>query len=221
MSEQKNKSTRKDLRKGNRKKVANKRAQIKNSNESQPKQRSTQRSTEVVVKKNETKWFLDLIKVLIVLIILGLCCWGAYKYFIEPAIRGLTEIMNSAASNLMGEGSASDTDPRGKKYTHNWADISHYADNDDIVAKFYYNVTEQSGNVTYGTGRIKGEILNNSGKDINYASVEFGLYNGDAKYASCYDNISSLKANSKWSFEAGCLSWRKNTTVKIEDISWY
>ena len=168
-----------------------------------------------------------IIGAIVAIVVFGLLCWAAYVLIIKPVGESLdssfTEIgeaFDDMSDTLSGRGSASNSDTRGKEYTHNWADMDDY-NNDEVVAKFYYKINSASGNTQFGTGKITGQILNNSGKDVNYASVEFGLYMGDTKYASCYDNISSLKSNSKWDFEATCLSWKSGTTAKIEDIAWY
>ncbi len=167
--------------------------------------------------------FLDLLKVLLFLAIVAALIWAGYEFIVKPIGEAFNEAgksLGSAFDTLSGEGSASDIDSRGRKYTHKWANLSQY-DDPNTVAKIYYTTTDATGNTNWGTGKITGEVLNNTNKDLSYASIEFGLYNGETKYASCYDNISNLKAGSRWSFEATCLSWRSGSTYKIEDITWY
>lgn len=162
-----------------------------------------------------------LFRLLLALAIMGLICWAVYKFILLPLSDAFVDTVDNVTSGVMGEGSASKNDPRGREYTHSWADMSHY-DDVNVTAKFYYEVTETSGKASWGYGNIKGVVLNNSGKDVGYASIEFGLYDDNGvKHASCYDNISNLAKDAKWSFNAVCAEWGSGWSYKIEELKWY
>ena len=170
---------------------------------------------------SKSNTLVDFVKLLLSLALMGAICWAVYKIVLVPLGEAFVDTVDIAVNDIMGEGMASKSDSRGRKYTHNWANISRYEDS-DITAKFYYEVTGASRNTTLGYGSIKGTVLNNSGKDISYASIEFGLYDSNGvKHASCYDNISNLAKDAKWGFDATCATWENGWSYRIEELKWY
>lgn len=161
----------------------------------------------------------NVIKLILFLLVLFVACFYTYK-LITGFFDGVGESLESLSRTLDGHGTASLTDPRGRTYNHTRANLSEY-ENDDIVAMVYLDVSEVSGNESLGLGNIKGTVLNNTGKDLSYMSIEYGLYYDGAKYASCYANVSSLNSNAKWDYDAVCLGWRNGSTKKLEDLTWY
>lgn len=89
-------------------------------------------------------------------------------------------------------------------------------------AKLCYVIDSSSGYSSYGYGTVKGRIVNNTGKNINYMQVTFDVYNGaGAKIGDCIDNIAGLPSSDTWAFEAYCTGWDSGSQLKNLDITWY
>ena len=83
-------------------------------------------------------------------------------------------------------------------------------------------VDNASGNSQYGYGEIEGRALNNTGKDLSYMAVTFGIYNENGvKLNTCLANVSGLAYGETWQFSAPCTTWTANTKYKLESVEYF
>lgn len=83
----------------------------------------------------------------------------------------------------------------------------------------------QNGNANreYGLGSIHGAAYNNTGKNLSYIQISYGIYNeGGAKVGSCLANEMNLSASTAWEYEAICGSLPNgNLSFKVEEVTYW
>lgn len=68
---------------------------------------------------------------------------------------------------------------------------------------------------------ITGTIINTTGKEINYASIQINLYDeSGAQIGTTADYISNLEIGGKWNFKAYLIE-KGVTSYKVKEINYY
>ena len=83
--------------------------------------------------------------------------------------------------------------------------------------------TEYSSYIGYSF-TIYGVAVNNTGKDLSYASIEYSVYDENGNnLGTAIANINNLGKGDKWPFEAVLLSYPKTKPVryKLVDITYF
>lgn len=85
----------------------------------------------------------------------------------------------------------------------------------------FCNISGNStGSAKYGYGTMRGQIINNTGKDYSYIQITAEIYSSaGAKIGDCWGNTAGLKAGATWQYEAYCNAWGTNAKLANGNIS--